>query len=117
MTILADENDETYTKLIIQNLEPYFVSNGVTAANGYNIYEGVVNEAKNQLTLPMGQPIGYKNVVLVGINNTDLDTATGYSDIIMNLNADGTLTIPNGYASYADGFYECLNGPITLTKK
>lgn len=117
VTILADENDETYTKLIIQNLEPYFASNGVTAANGYNIYEGVVNEAKNQLTLPMGQPIGYKNVVLVGINNTDLDTATGYSDIIMNLNADGTLTIPNGYGSYADGFYECLNGPITLTKK
>ncbi|MGM9790551.1 MAG: Calx-beta domain-containing protein [Candidatus Cryptobacteroides sp.] len=117
VTILADEEDETYTKLIIQNLEPYFASNGLTAANGYNIFEGVVNDAKNQVTIPMGQPIGYKTVVLVGIDNTDLDTATAYSDIIMNLNADGTLTIPNGYGSYSGGFWECLNGPITLTKK
>lgn len=117
MTILADEEDETYTKLIVQNLEPYFATNGLTAANGYNIFEGVVNDAKNQLTIPMGQPIGYKNVLLVGINTADLSTATGYDDIIINLNADGTLTIPNGYGSNGDGWWECLSGPITLKRK
>ena len=117
VTILADEEDETYTKLIVQNLEPYFATNGLTAANGYNIFEGVVNDAKNKLTIPMGQPIGYKDVLLVGINTEDLSTATGYDDIIINLNSDGTLTIPNGYGSNGGGWWECRCGPISRKKQ
>lgn len=116
-TVKANDDDKTFSSLIIENLDPSMSANGLTAANGYNIYVATVNADKTQMIIANGQPTGYPGYALVGFDSNHIDTAGGYQDIVMNL-SDGKLTIPNGWGTtdgtgYWIGIYA---GPTVLTK-
>lgn len=112
ITISPVEGD--VTKLLINNLEPYFASAGLVAPN-YNVFEGVVNEERTTVTISMGQAIGYGSVFIVGTNDPAGDT--DFADVIMVLNADGTLTMPNFWGVLdADGWWNYCFGPTVLSK-
>ena len=119
-TIKSNDDDATFSTLIIENLDPSYAAVGGTAANGVNIFTANVNKDKNQLTLAMGQPVGEPGYILVGMDSTHITTATGYQDITMNLTGD-TLVIPNGWGTTAaDGsgyWIGIYGGPTELTRK
>lgn len=96
--IKADEEDATFTRLVVENFDPSIFSNGGTAANGYNIYEATVNEAKTQIVISTGQPTGIPGYMLVGFNTDSIETASGYEDIVIDY-ADDKLSIQKGWGS------------------
>lgn len=112
ITISPVEGD--ITKLYINNLEPYFAINGLVAPN-YNVFEGVVNEDKTVITISMGQAIGYGSVYLIGFADPNGDTTT--ADVTIELNQDGTLTIPNFWGVLdSGGWWNYCFGPTVLSK-
>lgn len=116
-TVKANDDDNTFSSLIIENLDPSMAAAGGTAANGYNIYVATVNADKTQMIIANGQPTGLPGYNLVGFDSTHINTAGGYQDIVMNL-SDGKLTIPNGWGT-TDGtgyWYGIYAGPTVLTK-
>lgn len=123
VTIAPNDDDETFSSLIVQDLDPYFAANGFTAAKGYNQFIAIANETKDQLTIPAGQPNGYVDetdgaVCLLGLDGPDLATGENIADIVFTLSSDGrTLTCPNCFGPYANGFWEVIRGPIVLKKK
>jgi len=111
IVIAADEKDDTFTKLTITGLHAFFEGYGLHAT-----YSGVVNDEKTTITIAQGQPCGYQNYILRGYGSPD-DTSgkTGIGDILMVLQDNGTLLIPNAYGD--NGIYETFSGNVTLTKK
>ncbi len=118
ISILANDDDPTFSSVIIQNLDPYFAGAGYNAANGANTFIAVANEDRTQLLLESGQPIGYSTCQLIGFDGPNLDTAATTNYMIFDLNADGSLTIPNAYGVYnaGEGWYSAYLGGLTLTK-
>lgn len=119
MTFVIKSNDEdaTYSSVIIEDFDPSLVSYGYTAATGCNIYKATVNENRDKLVISKGQPTGVPGYVLVGFDSTSITTASGYEDIVINL-VDGKLVIPKGWGStdlggYWGGIYD---GPAEFTK-
>jgi len=119
LTIVANDEDPTFSTLYIQNLDPYFASNGINAANSCNIFLAQVTEDKKQLIIQSGQPVGYKTCQLIGFDGPNLDTASTTGYLIFDFNADGTLTIPNAFGVYnaGEGWYSAYLGGLTLSKK
>lgn len=111
MSIAADPDDETFTKMIIDSgLDPFFTSMGYNKAT----YSAVATETGFVVTA--GQPNGYGDVVLYGFDE-NFEYA-GY-DIEFVMNADGTLSNVNGYGAYTPsqgGFYEIYNPGAVLSK-
>lgn len=119
ITIAANDDDPTFSSVYIQNIDPYFASAGYNSNNGFNIFLAVANEDRTQLLLESGQPIGYKTCQLIGFDGPDLNSAGTTQYLLFNLNADGTLTIPNAYGVYneGEGWYSAYLGGLTLSKK
>ena len=117
ITISRDETD--INKVWIGDLDPYFAANGYTAANGSNIFYGIVNEEKTQILVPVGQTLGYQNTALVAFVAADPDQDETESDnIVIDIKDNGqTLVITNAWGIYDDGWWNLFRGPITLTKK
>lgn len=108
-----------YTKLYVTTIDPM-----MSAVVGYTkpftlIAKANVNSDDNtgRLTIPMGQATGFEYSygpwVYVGLDAPSLSTASNYADIVFDLNADGSITVPNAYgiaddmyiwASYVGGF-------------
>lgn len=118
LTIIANDDDPTFSSVYVQNIDPYFASAGFNAANGCNTFLAVANAERTQLTLESGQPIGYKTCQLLGFDGPDLNTAGTTQYMLFDLNADGTLTIPNAYGVYnaGEGWYSAYLGGLTLSK-
>lgn len=117
ITISRDETD--INKVWIGDLDPYFAANGYTAANGSNIFYGIVNEEKTQILVPVGQTLGYQNTALVAFVAADPDVdETEGDNIVIDIKDNGqTLVITNAWGIYDDGWWNLFRGPITLTKK
>lgn len=110
INIVADPDDETYTKLFVDGgMAPY-----VTGATGAKPqFEAVQTETGFKILA--GQPVGYNDVTLYGF-----DAAFEYFgyDIEFALDADGNLCALNGFGSHsaaAGGFYEAYL-PAVFTK-
>lgn len=119
ITISANDDDPNYSSLIISDLDPYFGTNGFTSAVGCNIFLGVVNDAKTQILIESGQPIGYSTCQLIGFDGADPNSSGETQYFIIALNEDGTLTFPNAFGVYneGEGWYSAWYGGLTLTKK
>lgn len=117
ITISRDETD--INKVWIGDLDPYFAANGYTAANGSNIFYGIVNEEKTQILVPVGQTLGYQNTALVAFVAADPDVdETEGDNVVIDIKDNGqTLVITNAWGIYDDGWWNLFRGPITLTKK
>ena len=117
ITISRDETD--INKVWIGDLDPYFAANGYKAANGSNIFYGIVNEEKTQILVPVGQTLGYQNTALVAFVAADPDVdETEGDNVVIDIKDDGrTLVITNSWGIYDDGWWNLFRGPITLTKK
>lgn len=119
LTIVSNDDDPTFNSVLIQNLDPYFAGAGYNANNGYNIFVAVANEDRTQLLLESGQPIGYSDCVIMGFDGPDLSSASTTQYALFDLNADGTLTIPNAFGVYTPGgggWYSAYLGGLTLSK-
>lgn len=116
VTLVADAEDPT--KIYVQNLEPYFASFGYVAANGFNIFEGVLDIETETITVAKDQKLGYYDTVLTVFNNADPDAADGYSDMVIKVISKGAaLQIMNAFGPNEGGFYEIYYGGITLNAK
>ena len=116
VTLVADAADPT--KIYVQNLDPYFASYGYTAANGYNIFEGVLDVENETITIAQGQKIGYGGVALVVFDNADPDAAAGYSDLVIKVISKGAaLKVENAFGFNEGGFYDLFYGDFTLDVK
>lgn len=119
LTIVANDNDPTFSSVYVQNIDPYFASAGYNANNGFNTFLATANEDRTQLILESGQPIGYSDCVVFGFDGPDLSSASTAGYMVFDLNEDGTLTIPNAYGVYTPGgggWYSAYLGGVTLTK-
>lgn len=123
ITVEGDENDPTYEKLLVSNLDPMSAQYyGLTADNGYNIFDATVDETKTKMTVARDQFIGSadgEDILISGVNSPSLETATTYADITFVLSSDKKkLTVPNAYGPVGTaGFWEIYPGPIVFTKK
>ena len=123
ITVEGDENDPTYEKLLVSNLDPMSAQYyGLTADKGYNIFDATVDATKTKMIVEMDQFIGSadgEDLLITGVNSPSLETATTYTDITFVLSADKKkLTVPNAYGPVGTGgFWEIYPGPIVFTKK
>lgn len=118
LTIVSNDDDPTFNSVLVQNIDPYFAGAGFNSNNGCNIFVAVANEDRTQLLLESGQPIGYSTCQLLGFDGPDLNTAGTTQYMLFDLNADGTLTIPNAFGVYnaGEGWYSAYLGGVTLSK-
>ena len=123
ITVEGDESDPTYEKLLVSNLDPLSIQYyGLTAENGYNIFDATVDATKTVMTVEMDQFIGSadgEDLLISGVNSPSLETATSYADIKFILSADKRkLTVQNAYGPVgSQGFWEIYPGPTVFTKK
>ena len=80
------------------------------------------DDGTGKIVIPNGQSMGMDlNVgpgVYMGVDAPSYGAANNYSDIVMILNADGTMTVPNGYGVFDDQYiYGYYMGGYTLTKQ
>lgn len=99
-------------KIIIENLDPFFVSNGFTADKGVNTFVGTYDETASTITIATGQPVGYGDVVL-GVPG-------GGTALVLTVKNNGaTLSVGDtmwGMLSAA-GWYELYLGKYDYTKQ
>jgi hypothetical protein len=97
----------------ISNLEPYLGGNGFKGP-----VKGVLNAEKTVITIASGQATGYNDVNYYGFDAPNPnDAESSEADIIINIQEDGSLFIPNAWgAAGASGWYEILLGGVTYKK-
>lgn len=97
----------------ISNLEPYLGGNGFKGP-----VRGVLNEEKTVITIAAGQETGYTGVNYYGFDAPNPnDAESSEADIIINIQEDGSLLIPNAWgAASSSGWYEILLGGVTYKK-
>lgn len=97
----------------ISNLEPYLGGNGFKGP-----VRGVLNEDKTVITVASGQATGYNGVNYYGFDAPNPnDAESSEADIIINIQEDGSLFIPNAWgAASSSGWYEILLGGVTYKK-
>lgn len=113
--IAADAKD--FTKLVVTTFDNVLGVEIELTANA-ELHE----DGTGVIVIPTGQPLGYDlNAgpgVYMGLNSPTFSTASSYGDIVMNLNSDGTMTVPNGFGVFDDSYiYGCYVGGYTLTKE
>lgn len=117
MTYSITAHPEDYSKVVINTTD------NIIGAQVQLTGTAVVNDnGTGVITIPNGQPIGMNlNAgpgVYMGVNTPTFSSASGYADIVMNLKADGTMTVPNGYGVFDDNYiYGYYVGGFTLTKQ
>lgn len=124
ISILPFENDNTFNKLMIYDLDPYWASNGYSAEKGFNIVQAVGNPDKKSIVVEPEQIIvdDPDAELVMMLYSFDLKPEGIYmgNNITLALNEDGTLTIKNAYGSInnADGYiYSLYEAGAVLTKK
>lgn len=123
ITLTKDEND--VSMVWISNWDPFFASYGYPSS----IY-GIVNSDKTQITIPSRQEhVSAYDTAIVGFDTVDPWDATTDADIVILINEDGTLTVPNGWGVFFTGdgydyvldideeYYEVYDGGGVLKKQ
>lgn len=118
VTIGAVEGDNTYRKLLVNDLDPYAATQmGLTSAQGKNIYTAVVDESNTVMTISARQKVGYdyQGAYPVFIMGTD------GGDITLTLSDSKTLAV-SPFGLYAEvkgelGYFSKYSKGCTLTKK
>jgi hypothetical protein len=114
-TISADPDGDPFTDLIVSGgINPYFVA----AAGANPDFSAKVDG--NQLVVMAEQPCGYSDVVLLGFNAPDPNSADSYDHARFELRNDGKLELLNAYGAYTPsggGFYEIYLGGAVFTKE
>jgi hypothetical protein len=114
-TISADPDGDPFTDLIVSGgINPYFVA----AAGANPDFSAKVDG--NQLVVMAEQPCGYSDVVLLGFNAPDPNSADSYDHARFELRTDGKLELLNAYGAYTPsggGFYEIYLGGAVFTKE
>lgn len=112
--VKSDPKDNTFSKLKVDaNINPYFANAGYNKA----VYEAVVTG--DQMAVGAEQPVGYDDVVILGFNTTSPETADNYSNIIYQLQEDGTLLLTTAFGAFTPsggGFYELYLGGSVYTR-
>ena len=114
-TVSADPEGDPFSDLIVSGgINPYFV-----AAAGANP-DFSAKVVDNQLVVAAEQPCGYSDVILLGFNAPDPESADSYDHARFELQENGTLNLLNAYGAYTPsggGFYEIYLGGAVFTKK
>ena len=114
-TVSADPEGDPFTDLIVSGgINPYFVS----AAGANPDFSAYVDG--ETLVVYAEQPCGYSDVVLLGFNAPDPNSADSYDHARFELKADGTLVQLNAFGAYTPsggGFYEIYLGGAVFTKE
>lgn len=115
--IIVKRDADDPKKVWVSNLEPYFFSGGVSAPGG-NYFYGMLNADETQIVLPAAQRIGYEDVVVFGFSKADPDDEDAMMnvDMIMDVQENGWLNMPNAWGAYDGGFYNLFYGDITFIK-
>lgn len=115
--IVADPDDNS--KVMVYNLDTYLANKGYTAAKGYNIYSGTIDEKNLQVVVENGSSPGLSGFALLGFNTPDPDTADSYVDIVLQFDsAFSSVTVTNAWGLYtAAGWYEIYLGGAVLAKQ
>lgn len=109
--VIQSGNDVT-----INNLSPFFANLGLTADQGYNIFQGYIEDG--YIIVPMGQEIGWENngakITLYGIDRIEDNTI--YIDDMRIKIESGKLIAENGLATHLDsedgGWLDVFASPI-----
>ena len=112
-----------YTKLLLTTIDPMMSSIvGYTAP--IQLYANAVlnSDGTGQVVIPQGQATGFEYSygpwVYMGVDAPSFNDASSYTDIVFNLNADGTMTVPNAYGLFDDQYiWASYVGGFNLTKK
>jgi hypothetical protein len=114
-TVSADPEGDPFSDLIVSGgINPYFV-----AAAGANP-DFSAKVVDNQLVVAAEQPCGYSDVVLLGFNAPDPNSADSYDHARFEMQEDGTLVQANAFGAYTPsggGFYEIYLGGAVFTKE
>lgn len=114
-TVSADPDGDPFSDLIVSGgINPYFV-----AAAGANP-DFSAKVVDNQLVVAAEQPCGYSDVVLLGFNAPDPNSADSYDHARFEMQQDGTLVQANAFGAYTPGgggFYEIYLGGAVFTKE
>ena len=129
LIIEADESDQTYSKVIVYDLEPLSAFIGYNSEKGYNMVEAVAKSI-TQLEVEVDSYIAtdveaqFEEGAVLSVACLDAPTVEQWSGSIthvkINLSEDGeTLTIPNALATLINSasIVEVVEGPIVFTKK
>lgn len=97
-------------KVTIENLDPYFFSNGFTAEKGFNTFEASYDEGALTITIQGGQLVGYQAVEI---------TPYEAQSIVLQVKDNGaTLSVGDVmWGVYAGGWYELYVGPYDYIKQ
>lgn len=100
-------------KVIFENLDPYFLSLGYTAAKGYNNPVGILDEENSMIVIPAGQDVGV-GYVFQGFSDPDPDVAEYMDDIYVKFDGESTLTFENAWG--ITGWYTLYYGGFSCKK-
>lgn len=111
-----------YEKLYLTTIDPMMSSVvGYTKPIVLTANAVLNSDMTGTLTIPMGQATGFEYSygpwVYMGVDAASFNDASGYTDIVFNLNADGTMTVPNAYGIFDDKYiWASYVGGFNLTK-
>lgn len=116
MNFVVEKDPDNANGVIFKDLDPFFVSNGYTAANGKNIFKAEVDLNKKEIVIFAEQPVGYSTAVLMGFDDADPDVAEGYDDVHVSIEDYGeTLVFQNAWG--ITGWYNLFYGGLKCSKK
>lgn len=117
INMVADEKDETYTKLVIDcGIDPFFSGMGYGAKNTYE----AIAVSPTEIAITAEQANGYSDCIFLGFNAEDPDAADAYDHIRFVVQDDGTLKLTTAYGAYTPsggGFYEIYLGGAVFTRQ
>ena len=116
------EYPDDYTKLLLYTVDPV-LSSVIGYTDEIKLYaKATINEdGTGQIVIPQGQSTGLDlgdgACVYLGLDAPSYFEASSFMDIVFNLNADGTVSVPNAYAVFDDKYiYASYVGGFNLTK-
>lgn len=113
ISTITIKKHETEGMLIIENLSPFFVSNGYTADKGANIFEATYSEAAKTITIAAGQLIGYDETATIQMG--------GAPSLILDVEEDGAVLSVSEDQLWGDhagqGYYEVYLGGYKYNKQ
>lgn len=110
---VVPSKDDPSGKVIFENLDPYFLSNGYTVDKGVNSPYGIIDEENSMIIIPAGQNVG-NGYVFQGFSDPDPDVAEYMDDIYVQFDGVNTLTFVNAWG--VTGWYTLYYGGFSCTK-
>lgn len=113
--IIVEQNGD---KVVVKNLSPFYATIGISADNGYNIYEGYIENG--YIILPEGQKVGFeyegKASQLYGIQKIESNTIY-VDDIYLKIDS-GRLVAEKGLSTYLEdtGWLEVFDSKIEFNR-